>query len=91
LTHNGKSSIFRVRKTKFLSNECDAIMLITEWSQYKLLDMKKVAFLMKYPALVDTRNMYDPGEMSRIGFIYEEIGRTLDKETKLKYLVHDLR
>ena len=53
----------------------DALILVTEWGEFKELDMKKVASLMNNPVLIDGRNLYDPEEMIRAGFIYEGIGR----------------
>jgi UDPglucose 6-dehydrogenase len=53
----------------------DALILVTEWDEFKNLDMKKVSSLMNQPVLIDCRNFYDPGEMIRNGFSYEGIGR----------------
>jgi UDPglucose 6-dehydrogenase len=53
----------------------DALLLVTEWDEFKTLDMKKMASLMNYPIMVDGRNLYDPEEMSRAGFMYNGIGR----------------
>ncbi len=53
----------------------DAIMLVTEWDEFKNLDMRRVRNLMKSPVLIDGRNMYDPDKLNRIGFIYDGIGR----------------
>ena len=59
-----------------VANDSDALILITEWDEYKDLDMKKMASLMKHAVMVDSRNLYDPDEMTRAGFIYEGIGRS---------------
>ena len=53
----------------------DALILITEWDEFRELDMKRVSSLMKRPILIDGRNLYDPEEMFQAGFIYEGIGR----------------
>jgi UDPglucose 6-dehydrogenase len=53
----------------------DAIILITEWDEFKELDMRLVASLMNQPILVDGRNFYDPGVITQAGFIYEGVGR----------------
>ena len=53
----------------------DALILVTDWSEFKELDMKKMGSLMNSPILIDGRNMYDPQEMTQYGFIYEGIGR----------------
>lgn len=53
----------------------DALILVTEWDEFRELDMKRVSSLMKHPILIDGRNLYDPEEMLQAGFIYEGIGR----------------
>ncbi len=53
----------------------DALLLVTEWDEFKNLDMRKVASLMNQPVLIDCRNFYDPEEIVQLGFIYEGIGR----------------
>jgi UDPglucose 6-dehydrogenase len=53
----------------------DALVLVTEWDEFRNLDMRKLASLMVYPVIVDCRNLYDPEEMIQNGFIYEGIGR----------------
>jgi UDPglucose 6-dehydrogenase len=53
----------------------DALILVTEWNEFKKLDMSMIAGLMNRPVLVDGRNLYDPEEMIQAGFIYEGIGR----------------
>jgi len=54
---------------------CDAIVLATEWKVYGQLDLSKLASCMRIPVLVDGRNLYNPKEASRAGFIYIGIGR----------------
>ncbi len=53
----------------------DAIVLVTEWDEFRHLDMRKIQSLMRYPLLLDGRNLYDPKKMIDAGFIYEGIGR----------------
>ncbi len=53
----------------------DALVLVTEWEEFRELDMRKVRSLMRQPYFVDGRNMFDPGAMARLGFVYEGIGR----------------
>jgi len=53
----------------------DALVLITEWNEFRALNMEKVKSLMKAPVMIDLRNIYDPVEMSEHGFAYESIGR----------------
>ncbi len=54
---------------------CDCLVIATEWSEFKELDLKKVKKLMRQPVIVDGRNIYDPDEVKALGFTYEGMGR----------------
>lgn len=54
---------------------CDALVLATEWSQFKQLDLDKACRVMTCPILFDGRNLFDKNEMEHLGFIYKSIGR----------------
>src|SRR5437764_5743847 len=53
----------------------DAVLLLTNWSEFRRLDLDRIRQTMKYPLLVDGRNLYDPNEMVAKGFFYQPIGR----------------
>ena len=53
----------------------DVLVLITEWNEFRALDLDKVKSLLKSPALVDLRNVYSPEEMRELGFAYTSIGQ----------------
>jgi UDPglucose 6-dehydrogenase len=53
----------------------DALVLITEWDQFRALDLERVKTLLKTPVVVDLRNVYKPAEMVKHGFTYVSIGR----------------
>ena len=53
----------------------DAIILVTEWDEFAKLDLQKVKKSMRQPVFVDGRNVFDPGRMKEMGFIYSGIGR----------------
>jgi len=53
----------------------DAIVIVTEWNEFKLLNLQKVKDIMKTPMIFDGRNIYDPDRMKSIGFQYYSIGR----------------
>lgn len=53
----------------------DALILITEWDEFKELDMGIIYSLMNRPIIIDGRNVYDPDTMIQAGFMYEGIGR----------------
>jgi UDPglucose 6-dehydrogenase len=53
----------------------DALTIITEWAEFKNLDLLKIKELLKLPIIIDGRNIYNPQEMVKLGFIYRSIGR----------------
>ncbi len=55
--------------------DADALCLVTEWEQFRALDLDRVKSLLKTPIVVDLRNIYKPEEMRRRGFSYYSIGR----------------
>ncbi len=55
---------------------CDGVMVITEWNEFKQLDLDQLKSLLKAPVVFDGRNIYDPALMKEKGFLYESIGRS---------------
>ena len=53
----------------------DALVIITEWNQFRALDMEKVKELLKSPKIADLRNIYEPADMRELGFEYVGVGR----------------
>ncbi|MFN4069892.1 MAG: UDP-glucose dehydrogenase family protein [Brevundimonas aurantiaca] len=53
----------------------DALVILTEWDQFRALDLDRIKSLLKAPIVVDLRNVYKPVEMERHGFTYASIGR----------------
>jgi UDPglucose 6-dehydrogenase len=53
----------------------DALILLTQWSEFRRLDLDRIRKAMAYPLLVDGRNLYNPSEMVGKGFFYQPIGR----------------
>ncbi len=54
---------------------CDALMVITEWNEFKNLDLTNLCGIMRQPVIFDGRNIYDPAIMKQIGFHYRGLGR----------------
>ncbi len=52
-----------------------ALVIVTEWEQFRALDFARLKTIMQRPVLVDLRNIYRPGEVARHGFVYESVGR----------------
>jgi UDPglucose 6-dehydrogenase len=55
--------------------DADALVIVTEWNQFRALDMEKVKGLLKAPKLADLRNIYEPQDMRDMGFDYVGVGR----------------
>ena len=54
---------------------CDALIIATEWPEFKQLDLERARKSLTHPILFDGRNLFDPAEMEKQGFIYKSIGR----------------
>jgi UDPglucose 6-dehydrogenase len=53
----------------------DVLIVVTEWNQFRQLDLTRVKKAMRNPAVVDLRNVYEPSELRRLGFSYRCVGR----------------
>jgi UDPglucose 6-dehydrogenase len=58
-----------------VSKDCDILIIMTEWNEFRQLDLEKIKKCMKNPVLLDGRNIYDPQELREIGFTYIGVGR----------------
>jgi len=58
-----------------LATGCDALVIVTEWNEFKQLDLLRVRKVMRRPILIDGRNIYDPAEVQKLGFTYRGVGR----------------
>ena len=54
----------------------DALVVLTEWQEYRVLDFERARALMRTPVVVDARNLYEPERMRQRGFTYDSIGRS---------------
>ena len=61
---------------------CDALIVVTEWNEFKNLDLARIRESMKQPVLIDGRNIYDPTVMKELGFYYRGVGRGYEPEHK---------
>jgi UDPglucose 6-dehydrogenase len=58
-----------------VASGADAVIIVTEWNEFRHLDMGRLRRSMRRPVLIDGRNIYDPERMRGIGFVYRGIGR----------------
>jgi UDPglucose 6-dehydrogenase len=61
-----------------LARGCDAVVVCTEWNEFKNLDLQRLHDAMRQPIVIDGRNVYDPAEMTAHGFQYRGVGRGYD-------------
>lgn len=54
---------------------CDALVIATEWDEFKKLDLERARKGLTHPILFDGRNLFDPHEMEKLGWIYKSVGR----------------
>ncbi len=64
-----------VRSPYEAARGADALLVLTEWSEFLALDFKRIMKQMHRPLLIDGRNLYSPAEMKRLGFEYHSVGR----------------
>lgn len=55
--------------------DTDVIVIMTEWNEFREIDLKKVKTLMRKPAIVDARNIFEPESVRALGFSYQGVGR----------------
>ena len=58
-----------------VADNADAIVILTEWDQFRALDFERIATQMNKPVMVDLRNIYNPDDLRKDGFTYVSIGR----------------
>ena len=71
-----------IAKTELITS-ADALILLTHWSEFRRLDLDRIRQAMRFPLLVDGRNLYDPSEMVAKGFFYQPIGRPTQEPVTL--------
>jgi UDPglucose 6-dehydrogenase len=59
-----------------VADGADALLIVTEWEEFKKLDLDRLKKMMRRPVLVDGRNMFDPKAMRDRGFVYRGVGRS---------------
>lgn len=58
-----------------VAKNSDCLLILTEWEEFKKLDLKKIKKLMNTPVIIDGRNIFNPRQITDLGFIYKSIGR----------------
>jgi len=55
--------------------DADALVIVTEWNQFRMLDLERIKQLLRDPIMIDLRNIYDPDTLREAGFHYVSVGR----------------
>jgi len=64
-----------VASTEDAAKGADALIIMTEWNEFRNLDLNYLKSVMKNPIMIDTRNIYDPEKVQAVGFVYDCFGR----------------
>jgi UDPglucose 6-dehydrogenase len=70
-----RSGVKMVKDAYSALRGADALVLVTEWQEFKELDFERIKQLMKTPVIFDGRNVYDPQKLKELGFFYQGVGR----------------
>jgi UDPglucose 6-dehydrogenase len=71
----GLSNLIVEMDAGHLADGCDALVLVTEWTQFQSLDYAMLAQQMEHPVMIDARNFLDKAKMEQAGFFYVGVGR----------------
>jgi UDPglucose 6-dehydrogenase len=55
--------------------DADALLILTDWQEFADLDLRRMNQALRYPIIIDGRNLYDPAVMNDYGFTYLSVGR----------------
>jgi UDPglucose 6-dehydrogenase len=58
-----------------VAKDADILIVVTEWNEFKQLNLERIKKLMKNPVILDGRNIYNPSEVKKFGFVYQGVGR----------------
>src|SRR5712692_1504556 len=70
-----KSSVEFANNAYEAASDADALLILTEWEEFSALDLNRLHKQLKYPIVIDGRNLYDPETMAAHGFTYYSVGR----------------
>ena len=69
------SNVTYVDDMNAVADGCDALVVATEWDEFKKLDLERARKSLSHPIMFDGRNLFDRAEMERLGWIYKSVGR----------------
>ncbi|GGG89918.1 UDP-glucose dehydrogenase family protein [Silvibacterium dinghuense] len=72
------------------AQDADALLILTDWHEFAELDLAKLHYTLRYPIIIDGRNLYDPAQMIEAGFTYLSVGRPAAQQTRDTAVWHRL-
>jgi UDPglucose 6-dehydrogenase len=57
------------------ADNADALLILTDWAEFSRLDLKRLRYTLRYPIIIDGRNLFDPWVTQEMGFTYLSVGR----------------
>ena len=66
--------------------DCDALLILTEWKEFANLDLSRFRSILKYPILIDGRNLYDPAVVAKAGLTYYSVGRGVGSSLQTSFV-----
>jgi UDPglucose 6-dehydrogenase len=73
--HQLNGGVIYARDAYGAARKADALAVLTEWNEFRSLDLRKLKQAMRRPVIVDGRNIWEPAHMHQLGFVYRGIGR----------------
>ena len=64
------------------AEDADALLILTDWQEFAELDLDRLHYTLRYPIIIDGRNLYDPATMVERGFTYMSVGRPASQQTR---------
>jgi UDPglucose 6-dehydrogenase len=64
------------------AEDADALLILTDWQEFGELDLDRLHYTLRYPIIIDGRNLYDPATMVERGFTYMSVGRPASQQTR---------
>jgi UDPglucose 6-dehydrogenase len=72
------------------ASEADALLIMTDWQEFTELDLDRLRYTLRYPVIIDGRNLFDPAVMAERGFTYLSVGRPGVTQVKDSTVLHKL-
>ena len=70
------------------AKDADALLILTDWKEFAELDLQRLHGALRYPIVVDGRNIFDPAVMQKHGFTYMSVGRPAATPTREAAIAH---